>query len=422
MIQKLKNKFYSSEDKKNLINNYLSLSVLQGANFIIPLIILPYLVRTLGAETFGLVMFAQAFILFFNVIVDFGFSLSGVREVSVNRDNHQKLEEIFNAIMAIKLMLITISFIIMLGIIAIFERFTNDYTLYLITFGWVIGQALFPIWFFQGIEKMKYITIFKVSAQLLSLVAIVIFVNNPNDYLLVPLFNSLGFIAVGVISIIIILKEFKFKLFIPKFNILSDYFKESSHFFLSRAAVSIYTSSNAFVLGLFTNNTMVGYYSIAEKLYIALQALYMPIVNVLYPYISKERNVKLFKKIFKLAIVFNFVLISGLYLIAPYLVELISGNQIIESIEVFRIFLLVAIIVVPSILIGYPFLAALGYKNYANYSVVIASLVHIIGLLILAYTDMVNIYSIVVLLILTQLTDLIIRITGIKKNKLWQLA
>jgi len=396
--------------------------VLQGANFIIPLIILPYLVRTLGAETFGLVMFAQAFILFFNVIVDFGFSLSGVREVSINRGDHQKLEEIFNAIMTIKLLLIVVSFIIMVGIVVTFERFTNDYILYFITFGWVIGQALFPIWFFQGIEKMKYITIFKVIAQLLSLVAIVVFVNNPNDYLLVPLFNSLGFIAVGVISIIIILKEFKFKLFILKLNVLNNYFKESSHFFLSRAAVSIYTSSNAFVLGLFTNNTMVGYYSIAEKLYIALQALYMPIVNVLYPYISKERNIKLFKKIFKLAIIFNFVLVFGLYFMAPYLVELISGNQIIESIEVFRIFILVAIIVVPSILIGYPFLAALGYKNYANYSVVAGSIFHILGLTLLALTGYINIYTIAVTLFFTELIVLTIRVFGIKKYKLWSVS
>lgn len=416
MIKKIKNKFYSSEEKINLVNNYLSLSVLQGANFIIPLIILPYLVRTLGAETFGLVMFAQAFILFFNVIVDFGFNLSGVREVSINRHSHQKLEEIFNSIMIIKLILIVISFIIMLGIIETFEKFGNDYRLYLITFGWVIGQALFPIWFFQGIEKMKYITIFKVLAQLLSLIAIIIFVNNPKDYLWVPFFNALGFISVGIISIMIILKEFRFKLYIPNISVLNSYFKESSHFFLSRAAVSIYTSSNAFVLGLFTNNTMVGYYSIAEKLYIALQALYMPIVNVLYPYIAKERNVTLFKKIYKFVIIFNFILIFGLYFITPYLVELISGKQIRESIEVFRIFLIVAMIVVPSILIGYPFLAALGYKNYANYSVVIASIVHIIGLLVLSYFNYINIYSIVILLILTQLTDLIIRIFGIKKK------
>ena len=324
--------------------------------------------------------------------------------------------------MIIKLILIVISFIIMLGIIETFEKFGNDYRLYLITFGWVIGQALFPIWFFQGIEKMKYITIFKVLAQLLSLIAIIIFVNNPKDYLWDPFFNALGFISVGIISIMIILKEFRFKLYIPNISVLNSYFKESSHFFLSRAAVSIYTSSNAFVLGLFTNNTMVGYYSIAEKLYIALQALYMPIVNVLYPYIAKERNVTLFKKIYKFVIIFNFILIFGLYFITPYLVELISGKQIRESIEVFRIFLIVAMIVVPSILIGYPFLAALGYKNYANYSVVIASIVHIIGLLVLSYFNYINIYSIVILLILTQLTDLIIRIFGIKKNKLWQLA
>lgn len=62
--------------------------------------------------------------------------------------------------------------------------------------------------------------------------------------------------------------------------------------------MSIYTSANAFVLGLFTNNTMVGYYSMAEKLYMAIQSLYGPITQALYPYVAKEKNIKLFKKIF----------------------------------------------------------------------------------------------------------------------------
>ena len=419
MIKKLK-KIANTQDKKRLIKNYIALSILQGANFIIPLIILPYLVRTLGAETFGLVMFAQAFILYFNVIVDYGFSLSGVREVAIHRDDIDKLEEIFNSIMTIKLLLVLLSFFIMLGIIFEFDQFSNEHKLYIYTFGWVIGQALFPIWFFQGIEKMKYITILKISAQLMSLLAIVVFVNSSNDYLLVPLLNSFGFMIVGIVSIAIIMKEFNFRFFIPKSNILKKYFIESSHFFLSRAAVSVYTSSNAFVLGLFTNNTLVGYYSIAEKLYIALQALYMPIVNVLYPYVSKERNVKLYKKIFKLVVIFNITIIFILYFITPYLVYLISGDFIEESIRVFRIFLIVALIVVPSILIGYPFLAALGYKNYANYSVVAAAIFHLTGLSILAYFQIVNIYSIVILLILTQLTDFTIRFYGVKKHNLWK--
>ncbi len=324
--------------------------------------------------------------------------------------------------MIIKLLLAIFSFFIMLGIIFIFEQFDHNYKLYIYTFGWVIGQAIFPIWFFQGIEKMKYITIFKILAQLMSLLAIVVFVNQPGDYLLVPIFNSFGFILVGIISIIIIIKEFKFKFSIPTYNILKKYFMESSHFFLSRAAVSIYTSSNAFVLGLFTNNTLVGHYSIAEKLYIALQALYMPIVNVLYPYVSKKRNITLYKKIFKLVILFNIAIIIVLYFITPYLVYLISGDFIEESIKVYRLFLIVALIVVPSILIGYPFLAALGYKNYANYSVVAAAIFHLVGLCTLAYFEAINIYSIVILLMFTQLTDFAIRFYGVKKYRLWKLG
>ncbi len=421
MLKKLK-LIKNNPDKKQLINNYIALSFLQGANFIIPLILFPYLVRILGTETFGLLMFAQSFISYFNVLVDFGFSLFGVREVAIHRDNHQRLEEIFNSIMIIKIFLTLFSFFIMMGIVFGFAKFACSYKLYVFTFGLVVGQAMFPVWFFQGMEKMKYITIFQIAAQLLSLLAIIIFVKKPADYLLVPLFNSIGFILVGTVSIVTIVKKFQFKLSPPQLKTLKDYLLKSSHFFLSRVAVSTYTSSNTFVLGLFTNNTLVGYYAIAEKLYKALRALYMPIVSVLYPYVSKERDIRLFKKIFKLCISFNIITIITLSLMAPYLVKLVSGNMIPESTNVFRIFLLVAIIIVPSILVGYPFLAALGYKHYANYSVLGAALFHLSGLTILASLQKVSIYSVAILLIFTQIVDFSVRFYGVKKHHLWKLG
>ena len=156
LINKLKN-IANTEDKKRLLSNFFSLSILQTFTYILPLLTLPYLVRVLGPEKFGLVVFAQAFIIFFNILVDYGFNLSATREISVNRENKEKLTEIFSSVMSIKFILIGISFTILSIIIFSFEKFSNNIDLYYLTFLWVIGQALFPIWYFQGLEKMKYI-------------------------------------------------------------------------------------------------------------------------------------------------------------------------------------------------------------------------------------------------------------------------
>jgi PST family polysaccharide transporter len=413
-------KIVNTVEKKRLLENYFSLLFLQGANFILPLLTLPYLVRVLGTEKFGFVMFAQAFIVFFNIIVDFGFNLSATREISVHRDNKEKITEIFSAVMIIKFILFIISFFILTLIISIFDKFSQDITLYLFTFLMVFGQMLFPVWYFQGMEKMKLVTIVNVISKIIFTVLVFIIIQEKDDYIYVPLINGIGFIFGGILSLIILHITFKQKFKISSFDSLKYYFVDSSQYFLSRISVTLYTSSNAFILGLFTNNTMVGYYVIAEKLYQALQQMYQPVVQTLYPYISKSNNVKLFQKVFFISIVLNILGIIFLYLYATDIFGLLFSKNIgTQSLEVFYIFLLASFMVVPSVFLGYPFLGALGFPKYANISVVYGSIFHIIGLTLLSLFQSITIYSVAYMVVFTEILVLVMRVYWVKKEKLW---
>ena len=169
MIQKIKSKF-QSENNKKITSNFIALSILHATNILLPLITFPYLVRVLGIEMFGLIAFSQAFLIYFSLIADYGFNLSGIREVSVNKYKQNKLIQVFNSIMIARLILTVFGFIILTLIVFSFEKFSKDWELYLLSYGVVIGTFLFPSWFFQGIEKMKYITILNVQIR-----------NNKND-------------------------------------------------------------------------------------------------------------------------------------------------------------------------------------------------------------------------------------------------
>ena len=420
MITKIKNKV-NTKEKKQLLSNFFSLSVLQIFTYILPLITLPYLVRVLGTEKFGLVMFAQAFIIFFNIFVDFGFNLSATKDISIHRDNKQKITEIFSAVMTIKFILLLLSLILLSLVIFTFDKFSKDAGLYYLTFLWVVGQALFPIWYFQGMEKMKYITIINITSRVLFTLLVFIVIQKQSDYIYVPLVNGFGFIVGALLSLRIIHKNFNQSFTLCNIDTLKYYFYESAQFFWSRISLTLYTSANAFILGIFTNNTMVGYYSIAEKLYQAMQQVYQPIVQALYPYVAKHKNIPLFKKIFTLSVLVNILGIILLFFIGQYIFDLLFTEAIgEESLHVFHILLIAAIVVVPSILLGYPFLAALGYAKYANMSVIYGSIFHLLGLGVLILFKQVSIYNVALLVIATEVLVFSIRLYWVKRKALWQ--
>lgn len=396
-------KLTNSEDKKRLLGNFLSLSGLQVFTYILPLITLPYLVRVLGVEKYGLVMFAQSFIVFFNILVDYGFNLSATREIAVNRDNKAKVTEIYSSVMTIKVLLLGASFTILSSIVFSVEKFTPDATLYLLTFLMVVGQALFPIWYFQGMERMKYITIINILSRVFFTVAIFVFVNNEGDYVLVPVLNGLGACIGSFYALWLIRISFQQRFEFQSLKNITLHFKDSTQFFLSRVAVSIYTSANTFVLGIFTDNTMVGYYSIAEKLYQAMQSLYSPINQTLYPYVAKEKNIMLFRKIFYSVVSINIIGFVFLVFFGESILSLLFTQKVGgESISVFYIFLIVNFITVPSILLGYPFLAALGFAKHVNYSVIAGSMVHLIGLVLLVSSNLVTVFNVAFMVVVTE--------------------
>lgn len=283
-----------------LVSNFLALGVVQGLNFLLPLLVVPYLLYTLGIELFGLLAMATAFSSYFLILSDYGFNVTATREISIHREDREKLNEIFSAVMTIKLLLMSLGFSILLLTLWLFDSLGKDALIYILSFGMVLGEVLFPIWFFQGIEKMRYIAILNIVAKLFFLLAILLFVEREDDIYLVPLFNSLGFIMVGLVSLFYIHKKFNIRFVWQPYRVLRQYIIMGWHIFLSKLAVTLYSSSNIFILGLFTNHLMVGYYAVAYKVVSALVSLGDIVNQVIFPYLSKKwiENREFYYKLF----------------------------------------------------------------------------------------------------------------------------
>ena len=267
LLTKLKN---ISSDKKILFKNFTAMGIIQLLNYVMPFITLPYLSRVLTVDKFGLIFFAQAIMDYFSRFVAFGYNQSGVRDIATNRSDPQKISEIFTSVLFARLALLLVSFIIFSIFVLGFEKFRQDWVVYFFTFIALVCDVIGSTWFFQGIEKMKFITYLNIFARILSLVCIFIFVRKASDYYLVPLFYSLGGIASGVASFILIKTKFKVKTYIPKIKEVFASLKHSSQYFIGNVSIALYQSANAFVLGLCISTTMVAYYVSAQKIYLAI--------------------------------------------------------------------------------------------------------------------------------------------------------
>lgn len=384
MLNSIINKVKNKPEYFRLLENFFSLSILQVANYIFPLITLPYLVRILKPEKYGLIAFAQAFIGYFMLITDYGFNFTAPREISINRDNKRKLSEIFSSVIIIKLFLFIISLFFMSLIIFLFKKFHNDWFLYYVTFSMILGNIMFPTWFFQGIEKMKFITILNIISKLLFTILIFIFVRKQSDYYLVPFFNSLGFITAGIISLFIVFRNFEIRFYLPDKQKLIHYFKEGWYIFISTIAISLYTTSNTFILGMFTNNRIVGIFSAAEKLIRAVLSLLTPISQTIYPYLSKISNVtkeRAFSLIKKLSILvgsFTFIITIIVFVFADLIVKVVLGKEYIESISVLRILSFLPFIIGIATVYATFGLLSLGYTDRWSKIIISASILDLI--------------------------------------------
>jgi len=386
MLKIIKSKF-RSRDNRRLLSNFTALSVLQGANYIFPLITLPYLVRILGVEKYGLLAFAGVTTAYFNIIIDYGFSLVAPKEIAVHREDQAKVSEIYSAVMIIKILLMAVSIFLLTALVFSFDKFSADWKLYYLTFGVVgvvVGQTMFPVWFFQGMEEMKYITYLNLMIRLTYTVAIFIFVKTQGDYYLVPAIRALGAIFAGLMAIYIISWKFKVAFKIQPLKVLLHYFREAYHIFISKIAISLYTTSTIFILGLFTDNIIVGYFAAADRIIQALKGLTGPISQAIYPFISKkvsnskEDGMRIIRLVAKYVGGLTGAISLFILLFAEPLVHILLGSQYENSVPVLRIMSILPFLIGLSNVFGVQTMITFGRKKPFSRILITGSILNLI--------------------------------------------
>ncbi|MFN4216996.1 MAG: flippase [Brevinematales bacterium] len=331
------------EEKKRLMSNFFFLSLLQGANYILPLLTFPYLTRILGPGLLGSLAMASSLVAYFNPLTDFGFGFTATREIAISRNDKKKTAEIFSSVMIIKIFLTILSLAILLGIVFLVPSYRKKVWLFVFTFGLTIGQVLFPSWFFQGMEEMQYVTFLNIFAKVMFTIAVFVFVRSQQDYLLVPLFQGMGFIISGLVSLWIVYRFFGIRWTKPSFPLVKTLVRDSWYIFVSALISSLYMISAPLLLSFYVPIEQVGYFYGSQKIIDIIKTMLNPLSGAFYPFLShrahhqKESFPHLIKKLSFVIGGFTFLISLAIFLMAPLIVTFILGKQYQASIPLLRI-------------------------------------------------------------------------------------
>ena len=352
-----------------LKKNIFYLFIVQGGNYLIPLITFPYLLRVLGPVSFGLFGFFQATIQYFILFIEYGFNWTATETVAKNKNNTIVLTKLFWGFFWAKSLLAIISVILLFVICMLFDIFNQNFIVIIAFLPLIIGNVIYPVWFFQGIEEMKWITISTLLARIIVIPMTFVFVRDMGDVWIAALIQSCAVFLSGVISIYIIARGKWISGFDFDLLIINKCLTDGWHLFVSTSAISLYTTSTAIILGAMISPIAVGYYNAANTIRGATQGLLNPIAQAIYPricfMISNNYNnaLQLIKKTFKYFCGISFFCSLCLFFFASPIIQIVAGSSYVNSISVLRWMAFIPFIVAISNVFGVQTMLTHGYKK-----------------------------------------------------------
>lgn len=322
---------------------------------------MPYLARVIGVDGFGKIAFASAIIVWVQTVADWGFNYTATREVAKNRENIEIVSDIFSRVLWSRCFLMIVSFLILFILTSIIPQFRENANIIFVTFLMIPGHIMFPDWFFQAMEKMKYITILNLLSKLLFTILIFVFIKDEDDYILQPLFISMGFVLAGIIAMYYILVKWKIRLKKTSIKSIIRTIKSSTDIFLNNLLPNLYASFATILLGIFHGSTANGIYEAGTKFMYVAQQLLGSITRVFFPFLS--RDISKHSIYAKASLIVSIAMSMFLFIFAPLLIRIFFTPEFSDSITVLRILSFVLIFITIDSVYGVNYLIVRGFDK-----------------------------------------------------------
>ncbi|GAF02029.1 oligosaccharide flippase family protein [Saccharicrinis fermentans] len=315
-------------------------------------------------------IFAQTVVIYFSVLINFGFGISATKAIANAKYDKRKINEIVSAVYILKAFLFVASFVIYIILLFTVEVFYNHMFLFFISFFATLFEFLFPQWYFQGVERMRYITILGVCSKVLFTLLIFIFVKNSSDYVLVPLFNVIGFLVIGVWSLYILVRKECITFRRLPLHVLKVYLYDSWPLFLSAASIQLYVNANKLIIGSFLGMRDVAIYDLGEKVLKLLKVPIRMIGQASFPSLARNKSINEINRYLLVAMALIMFCLSLVNIFSKDIILLLAGPNLLDAEIIVRLLTFSTIFIVISQFMGNSRMIIFGFHK--QYSLVIS--------------------------------------------------
>lgn len=402
---------------RKVVENYFFMTVLQVINSLFYVMIYPYLIRTLGAESYGLYIYALSIVTYFVFIVNFGFDLPATKAVAQENDNPAAIANVLSCIFTAKIYLLFVSFLIFFVLLITIPFLREHFLLFVIVFGQTINFALFPTYYFQGMQRMKTATIIQVVFKLLSLPFIFVLVKSSSDLSAFAIITTTTMIIGGLVAILTVVFVDRLNIRWVNFLELRKWFKEAFPFFLSNSVGTLKEQGIPIIVGEFFGMRDVAIYDLANKLIIIPRTVLMSLNAALFPKIVMNNNKTTIRKIIKYEFFIGFAVIALIIAFGYWVILFLGGETMTDA---YPLAIVLSVTVLSWLVVG-AIISFLFIPNHKYYLVTINQILALASValfILLGFSIKISIFVLVGALAFSGIMEIIFCLYQTKKYKL----
>lgn len=393
----------------NLLFNFIYIGLMKFMNIGSKYILVGFLIRVLGENGYGLLTWVDSIVQYFIMIINFGFDLYAAKHVVENKNNPKKLQEVISTIYYIKAGLFLLCFLLLIPL-SFNSQINGVIGLITLMLLMGLGEILNPIWFFQGIEKMKPITLVTFLTKIILLGLTVLLVNTPEDLIKYILILVVTNIIWGILGFLMLKKQIDFHFVRVRKSMIVDYLKEGNLFFIGKVSTFMFNLGTLFLIGyLFTKGHVAGF-DIATKIIFVFIIPFEVLQQAIFPKIVRGITKKTFRRITFATFLISSVVSILLYCFSEKVIFLFGGLEMVKYDYVLNLVVILIPVICLTIIIANCNMIAKGlYKEY-NWSLVITTIIFILLLVALKILNQLDFYNVILVRILADFIQLVIRI------------